>query len=660
RRFSRAPGILGRTVLINGLAYDIVGVMPPSFHGLRPARSFDLWVPMLERPGLGPLGFPDGDFLAAKNRIWLEIMGRLRPGSTRAEAQAQLTTIFQQFLTEISTPKPKPGTLPTIAALSGVHGMNGLVQMTTQPLVLMMVLVGLILLVACANVAALLLARAASRRREISVRLALGASRRRLLRQLLTESVLLAIIGAIAGLGFAAAGMRAMAAQVNATDLGIAIHPQLELRVLLFTAGVAISTGLWFGILPALRATRVELAGALQERGATAGSARLGAGRALLVIQVAISVLLVATAGLFVRTLHNLQSEDLGFPVSHVLLFTLDPTQTGYHGARLMQLYAALQTRFAHLPGVRTATLMMATPLSGSGNGGPAHAAGVARQPTNTYVRWDIVGPDYLKTMGIPLLMGRDFGVQDTGASPHVGIVNETMARRFFGSADPIGRHFQMSGDWEIVGVMRNATYGTPGTPMQAQAVVPYPQFPELVTAMNFALGTYANPASVLAEVRAAVHQLDPRLPLGDIRTEQQEAAAGIAGQRILAWLAGLLGFISLVLAAIGLEGSMAYLVARRTGEIGIRMALGAQRGTVLRMILRQALWMVLIGIAIGVPLTLAVSRYTAGMLYGVRPEDPATLIVAVVLLALVGTLAAYLPARRAAAVDPLTALRCE
>ncbi|MGH9528145.1 MAG: ABC transporter permease, partial [Terriglobales bacterium] len=343
----------------------------------------------------------------------------------------------------------------------------------------------------------------------------------------------------------------------------------------------------------------------------------------------------MACAGLFVRTLRNLQSENLGFPVSHVLLFSLDPTQTGYHGARLMQLYAALQTRFAHLPGVRAATLMMATPLSGNGNGQPARAAGVARQPTDTYVRWDIVGPDYLTTMGIPLLMGRDFGVQDTGTSPHVAIVNETMARRFFGSADPIGRHFWMSGEWEIVGVMRNATYGTPGTPMQAQAVVPYPQFPTLVTAMNFALRTYASPTGVLAEVRAAVHQLDPRLPLGDIRTEQQEAAAGIAGQRIFAWLAGLLGFISLVLAAIGLEGSMAYLVARRTGEIGIRMALGAQRGTVLRMILRQALWMVGIGIAIGVPLTLAVSRYTADMLYGVRPGDPASLIVAVVLLAL-------------------------
>ncbi|MGH9526444.1 MAG: ABC transporter permease, partial [Terriglobales bacterium] len=324
RRFSRAPGILGRTVLINGLAYRIVGVMPPSFHGLRPARSFDLWVPMLERPGLGPLGFPDGDFLAAKNRIWLEVMGRLRPGATRVSAAAQLTTIFQQFLTEISSPPPKPGTLPKIEALSGIHGMNGLVQSTAQPLMLMMALVGLILLVACANVAALLLARANARRREISVRLALGASRRRLLRQLLTESVLWAICGAIVGLAFAAAGTRAMAAQVNHSGLAIQITPHLDLRVLLFTAAVAIVTGLLFGILPALRATRVELAGALQERGATAGAARLGAGRALLIIQVAISVLLVASAGLFVRTLRNLQSENLGFPVSHVLLFTLD------------------------------------------------------------------------------------------------------------------------------------------------------------------------------------------------------------------------------------------------------------------------------------------------------------------------------------------------
>lgn len=662
RRFSRDPAIVGRSVLINGLAYTIVGVMPPSFHGLRPARSFDLWVPMLERPGLGPLGYPDGDFLAAKNRIWLEIMGRLAPGKTRAEAQAQLTTIFQQFLTEISTPKPKPGTLPTIAALSGAHGMNGLVEQTAQPLLLMMVLVGLILLVACANVAALLLARAASRRREISVRLALGASRHRLLRQLLTESILLAVCGAVIGLGFALAGMRAMAAQVNGMGLGgIAIHPQLDPRVLLFTAAVAIITGLLFGILPALRATRVELAGALQERGATAGNARLGAGRALLIVQVAISVLLVASAGLFVRTLCNLQTEDLGFPTAHVLLFTVDPTQTGYHGARLMQLYAALQLRLSHLPGVHAATLMQSTPLSGSGNGSDAHAVGVAHQPTEDDVRWDIVGPDYLKTMGIPLLLGRDFGPQDTGASPKVAIVNEKMARKFFGSADVIGRHFRMSGvDWEIAGVMRNATYGQPGTPMQAQAVVPYTQFQELVTGMNFALATYANPAGVLAEARAAVQSLDPGLPLGDVRTEKHEAAAGIAGQRILAWLAGLLGFISLVLAAIGLEGSMAYLVARRTGEIGIRMALGAQRGAVLAMILRQALWMVAIGIAIGVPLTLALSRYTAGLLYGVHPADPLSLIAAVVLLALVGGFAAYLPARRAAAVNPLTALRCE
>ncbi|MGH9535919.1 MAG: ABC transporter permease [Terriglobales bacterium] len=661
RRFSRDPAILGRSVLINGMAYHVVGVMPPSFHGLRPARRFDLWVPMLERPGLGPLGYPDGDFLAAKNRIWLEVMGRLRPGATRAQAQAQLTTIFQQFLTEISTPKPKPGTLPKIEALSGIHGMNGVVQMTAQPLLLMIVLVGLILLVACANAAALLLARAASRRREISVRLALGASRGRLLRQLLTESVLLAVCGAVIGLGFALLGLRAMAAEVNTMGLGIAIHPQLDLRVLLFTAAVAFITGLLFGILPALRATRVELAGALQERGATAGSARLGAGRALLIAQVAISVLLVASAGLFVRTLHNLQAEDLGFPDSHVLLFTVDPTQTGYHGARLMQIYAALQLRLSHLPGVRAATLTEATPLSGSGNGGPARAEGVAHQPTERDVRWDIVGPDYLNTMGIPLLMGRDFGPQDTGTSPKVAIVNEKMARRFFGTADVLGRHFHLTGvDWEIAGVMRNATYGTPGTPMQAQAVVPYTQFQELVTGMNVALRTYGNPASVLAEVRAAVHSLDPGLPLGDVRTERQEAAAGIAGQRILAWLAGLLGFISLVLAAIGLEGSMAYLVARRTGEIGIRMALGAQRGAVLAMILRQALWMVLIGIAIGVPLTLGVSRYTAALLYGVQARDPRSLAIAVALLAGVGALAAYLPARRAAQVDPLTALRYE
>ncbi|MGH9487207.1 MAG: ABC transporter permease [Terriglobales bacterium] len=660
RRFARDPGILGRSAAIDGLNYTVVGVLPPSFHGLWPMQKFDLWVPMLERPGLGPYGYAGkGRFLEAKDRIWMGIMGRLKPGVTQAAAQAQLDGIWHSYMEQTVTPRPKPGEISRLELQNGAHGLNGLTHQASQPLLLMMILAGLILLVACANVAALLLARATGRKREIGVRLALGAPRGRLVRQLLTESILLAVIAAALGLLLAEFGARALANQVSA--MGVTVSPTLDGRVLLFTAVVAIVTGMLFGILPALRATRIELSGALNDRGAT-GGARLGAGRALVVAQVAVSLILLVVAGLLVRTLHNLESQDFGFPTSNMLEVTLNPVQTGYTGSRLRNLYVALRAKLASLPGVKAATLAMSTPLSGGGNGGGARAVGVKHQPAESYVRWDVVGASYLHANGIPLLMGRDLGEQDTATSQQVVIVNQFLAKRFFPGQNPIGRQLLLDGPapLTIVGVMRDAKYGQPEEPMQAQAVVPFTQMGNFNTGMDAQLRTYAAPEALLGEVRQAVESLDPGLPLANVRTEKQEAAQGVAGQRMFAWLAGFLGMMGLILAAIGLEGSMAYLVARRTPEIGIRMALGAGGGEILGMILRQALGMVGLGIVIGVPIVLFASRYLASALYRVPPDDPASLATGIILLAVVGTLAAWLPARRAAHVDPLQALRVE
>lgn len=658
RRFARDPAIVGRSAVIDGLSYSIVGVLPPSFHGLLPVSQFDLWVPMLERPGLGPFGYPgNGRFLEAKNRIWMGVMGRLKPGVTQAQAQAQLDAIWRGYMSEVVTPTPKPGELSRLELRNAAHGLNGVAQSASQPLTLMMILAGLILLVACANVAALLLARATARRREIGVRLAMGAPRGRLIRQLLTESILLACISAVLGLALAQFGVRAMSGQIAA--MGMTVAATLDGRVLLFTAVVAIATGVLFGILPALRATRVPLAGALTDRGAT-GGARLGAGRALVTAQVAVSLVLLVVAGLLVTTLHNLETEDFGFPTQNVLEFSLDPTQSGYRGARVAALDLAVQSRLAHLPGVEAATLTDGTPLSGNGSGSDARAVGVVHQPAERYVRWNAVGPGFLHANGIPLLMGRDIGIQDTAAAPHVAVVNELMAQRFFPGESPIGRQFQLDGTWTIVGVMRNAQLGTPDTPPQSQAVMPFTQDPFFDAAMQFQVRTYANPDAMLASVRQAVHRLAPSLPLGNVRTEQHEAAAGVASQRMFAWLAGFLGLMGLILSAIGLESTMAYLVARRTPEIGIRMALGASRGQILGMVLRQALWIVGLGIVIGVPIVLYASRYLASQLYRVPPRDPRALAAGIILLAVVGAAAALLPARRAARVDPLTALRTD
>jgi macrolide transport system ATP-binding/permease protein len=671
RRFGTAANAVGQPILIDNLPCTVVGVAPPEFFGVDPAAAPDLYLPMHTNELLGAgkqFGFRREDYLSP-NYYWIQIIGRLRPGVGVAQAQAALAPVFQQWVAGTAANDQERANLPELVVKEGAGGLDSLRRQYSQPLYLLMVLVGLILALACANVANLLLARASARRREMGLRLSLGAPRLRIVRQLLTESVLLASLGGALGVLLAHWGVRSLAPLL--ANSGTDLNPRVDLNwhVLGAAAILSVVTGVLFGLAPALQATRVDVMPALKATRAGqmqgTNARRAGMSRTLMLSQIAISLLLLIAAGLFVRTLANLQSIELGFSRENVLLFQLDARKAGHKDPEINAFYGELRRRFSTIPGVREASLSEDS-LIEAGTGLPLGVAGAPPNPANRILR---VGPAFFRTMQIPILAGRDIEERDQPGSPAVAVINEVFAKANFGNRNPLGQHLilrqageedRLARDMEIVGTSRDARYGGLTRTIPPIVYMPYNQGYPQPDQMVFALRTSGDPLLYVNSVREMVRQADARVPVSEVRTQAADIDRTINREITFAELCSGFAMLALVIACVGLYGTVSYNVSRRTGEIGIRMALGAQRGRVVRMVLGEVLMLVAGGLAIGMAAALGTSKFVASLLYGIKANDPLTLTLAVMTLAGAALLAGYVPARKASRIDPMVALRHE
>ena len=670
-RFGADPSVAGRRIVINGVSFTIIGVTAPGFSGLQPGSALDVSLPFAVQPQLLPnFAEPGVSMFTAADHWWIEIMGRLKPGITEEQARANLDVIFRQSVMDGIPPAKADNTqtLPTIQVVEGGRGLNGLRSQFSKPLFILMAVVGVVLLIACANIANLLLARATARQKEIGVRLSMGATRARLIRQLLMESLLLAALGGLSGLAFAYWGSSILVAMMQRGSYPIALDLHPDLRVLAFTAAACLFTGLLFGLAPAVRAARVDLAPALKQSASNlaSGRQRMRLTGSLVVSQIALSVVLLFGAGLFVRTLVNLQMQNLGFARDNLLLFGIAPREAGYKGARYANLCREIQTRVAGLPGVISATSSLHLLLSGSSRGNSITVPAYLPAPKeNMSVQVLPVGTNFLSTMGITLLQGRDLTEHDNENAPKVGMINQTMARKYWAGRNPVGQHFKMGRlDLEVVGVVQDAKYNSLRREASPVVYHPYVQDMDSMPHMHFEVRTGSDATLLIPAVRQAVRSIDSRLPLFDVRTQTQQIDELLLQERLFAKLTGFFGALALILVCVGLYGVMAYAVARHTNEIGIRMALGAQRGTILGMVLREVLFLVAIGVGLGIAGSFATARLAeatvSGLLFGLKMNDATVIAVAAVALVAVATLAGMLPARRASRVDPIVALRYE
>jgi predicted permease len=674
RQFGRAPSVLGKAVTLNSEPYAIVGVTPAEFFGVEPGRAPDFWIPLADEPGLGPWGggYSDGQSLfSGRGSWWLMMMGRLKPGVTGQQASAQLDVVFQQDVAAGLNPAPKPEELPHVELTPGSQGLKNLRQRFSKPLFLLLALVALVLLIACANVATLLLARATARSKEMGVRLALGASRTRLMRQLLTESMLMAGFGGLLGLLFAYWGTHALLALITSGNDPVALKVHPNLTVLGYTAALSLITGILFGLAPAARATRVEVTPSLKESASTLAQGSLGLAKPLVAGQMALCLVLLFGTGLFVRTLVNLENQSLGFDQHNLLLFGIDATSQGYKNERLASFYDRMLERIRALPGVRAATFSALAPISGWQNASDISIEGYKPEAgLDMNLKWNAVGPEFFDTFGMRLLLGRAIAAGDTVTSPKVAVVNEAMARHFFGNGNPIGRqfHFERTPNardlFTIVGVVANAKYSYLREETKPIAYFPDTQMLWALDDVHFEVRTAGSPAAMVPAIRRVVRDFSSNLPLADIKTQSEQINESVMQERLFARLSSFFGVLALLLACVGLYGTMSYAVNRRTNEIGVRMALGAQRGNILTMILRETSLLVLMGLAIGIPAALAVARVASSqisdLLYGLKVTDTTTIVLAAALLAAVAAFAGFLPARRASRVDPMVALRYE
>ncbi|MHB8412404.1 MAG: ABC transporter permease [Candidatus Acidiferrales bacterium] len=708
---------IGKTIRLNNVPFTIVGVADPRFNSLSPGQIYDVWVPLSVLPQLNPVP----QVKARPTDVyswWLVVIGRLKPGVIRGQAQAAVTTLFRNDMLHGAKPLSKAKDDPAVALLPAQSGLTGSTTRLSTELYVLMMAVGIVLLIACANVAGLLLSRATARQKEIAVRLALGAGRGRILRQLLTESLLLSIAGGAVGIIFAYWGVHAITAFMSGNSnhpFPFAISP--DWRVLSFALAASIFTGILFGLAPAFRGMRVDLTPALKEgTGTSAAASRAGRkwfslGNGLVVAQVALAVVVVVGAGLLVRTLQNLKGVDPGFDTRNLLTFGLDPTLIGYKTPQIDVFYGDLQDRLAGIPGVESVSYSNNTLLSGDLWRTDFHLAGTPKDQRSE-ADYLPVGANFFSTMHMRLLAGRNFnsadfaqaevaqenqetqeaaqkakeaGAASPGApattagngaakpgaaaendAPVPVIVNKTFVRKYFPKVNPLGQHFGQAeanantGEpknpgWTIVGVVSDAKYQD-----LRSKIDPTMYVPNSGGSTSFELRTAANPAAITAAVRSVVNQMDSNLPVFDVHTETQLIDQLLFQERLVARLASFFGLLALVLACIGLYGLLSYEVSRRTREIGIRMALGAQQRDILRLVIGQGIVLAIVGAALGVGVALGVTRYLSSMLYDVHANDPVTIASVAILLLLVALAACYIPARRATRVDPMVALRYE
>ena len=672
-RFARDPGIVGRKILINNYPMTIVGVSAEDFAGLDPARSPQVRVPILMKPVL----VPEWNFLQLDDRRtrWVQVFARLKPGYTVQSAAAPLQGLFRQ-IREHETTLPEARNWSAYARdrfLQGtVHvdpaatGYSGLRNNFSQALVVLMCMVGLVLLIACANVANLLIARAFARQKEIAVRLSLGATRGQLIRQLLVESLLLACAGGVAGIVLAVAMTRGLLALVPVDGSPLLIHPEPDWRILAFTLGVTLATGLIFGLAPALRASRPDLWETLKDTvGSIAGTGgSLFLRKGLVAAQVALSFLLLFGAGLFVWSLQNLQRTDTGFrDIDNLVTFQVSPALNGYDTPRAMQFYRDLLDRLRAAPGVKGAAIAAVPLLHGWEWDSSLSVEGhQAKDGEDMQGFMNSLSPGYFDTMGIALLEGRDFTSADHREKANVAIVNRRFAEHYFGDKSAVGRHIGFGGgpgtklDIEIVGVVANTLYEGPREGLRRQVYVPINGNRGVAFYVRAAMGSQ----SVYGVVRGAVKGLDPAMPVYELKTLGDQLDQTLLSERLIALLSAGFGLLATLLAAVGLYGVMAFVVARRTKELGVRIALGARPAQVLWLVMREVLTLLGLGLAVGIPAAIALGRYVASQLYGVEASDPWVAAATAIALGLVSALAGLIPARRASRIDPILALRFE
>jgi predicted permease len=662
RRFGRNPSAVGTTISVNQVAVTIVGVNAPGFTGVEPGDRPDMFMPLNTQPLVLPWRYArTGSLLEDPDYWWVVVMGRLKPGVGHAQAQSAMEVAFQQAV-KATLPDRTDRDQPQFRLLSGSRGQDNLREEFATPLFVLVALVGLVLLIACANVASLLLARALLRRRELSLRLALGAGRWRIMRQLLTEGLALGVSGGALGLVLAYWTRNAIPELLLPPWASgeLQFNAEFDGRVLLLTIAVTIATTVLSSLAPIWQSLRVEINAALKDGGRAAPMAPAALrGKWLVVFQVCLSVSLLIGAGLFVRTLSNLRSVSLGFRPERVVLFTIDPPRARYVDHARKALFERLDQAVGAIPGVEAASLSETPLLSGGSSRTRVGPNGRTAGPKDD--AWvNNVGRRFFDTMGIPILIGRSFDEHDRETSPPVAVVNQQFVKEFFPNENPIGRTIRNNNLlYEIVGVCGDTPFGRLRAPIPPTFYRPFAQAGE-PGAMTFAVRTASNETAVMSGVRAVVRAIDKDLPVFDVRTQTQQIDAILSRERLFVALTSAFGIVALVLASIGIYGLMAHAVSRRTNEIGIRIALGAERRDVLVMILREASSLAALGAGIGVAVAAALSRYIRAMLFGITPADPATIGGAVAAMMLVALMAGWFPARKASQLDPMIALRHE
>jgi predicted permease len=685
-RFNNDPNTIGRTIRLNGYPFTIVGVSRRGFRGADVTSSPNIFMPIIMRSQVTGVPFTIWN---TRHHWWMQAIGRLAPGASTVQAETELFAVYRdQEETERRSLEAgaRVNQAQPILLMPAARGYSYVRNRLERPLIILMIVVGLVLLIACANVANLMLARGAARQREMAVRLAVGASRAQLTSQLLVESIVIALVGGVVGLALSFLGVQVLLNYLPDSGRGPAtLNVTPDLRLLGFTFAVSLITGVLYGIAPALKSTKVDLVHSLKEDSAGAsGPSRLTLTNALVVGQIALSLVLLIGTGLFVRSLGKLHDINSGFRADNTLVVRVDPSRNGYKGQRLRDFYERLRPNIENLPGVQSVSLAMITPLAGMRWNGDVSIEGYQwKDDEKKYVDMNAIGTGYFETVGIPLIAGRDFRDEDNPPysldppekftpgverpeppGPRVAIINESLAKHFFEGRNPIGMHVVMDEKYkadkayEIVGVVKDAHYF--GLRENLEPMIYFPVWRQQAGARAICIRTSRDSAQLAASISREVTAIDPGVPVLSVRSMHQEIDNDILVDRLIATLSSFFGLLALLLAAVGLYGVISYGVTRRVREIGIRMALGAQRGSVLWLVMRRAAAFLIIGASIGIPAALLATRLVKTFLYGISAEDPMAIILATLVLVAVTALASFLPARRATKVDPMIALRYE
>lgn len=666
RALARDPSVLNKKLKIDETVYTIIGVAPPEFFGTTVGQSPDIWIPLSMQKEVPPNfdGYTDN----FSNSLYL--IGRLKPGVSLTEATTNANLLFQQILRSFPDTKLNEDHLETLRkAHIELHpiatGLSSLRAQFSQPLKVLMAVVGLVLLIACANIANLLLARSTARAKEFAVRQALGAKRSRLVRQLLTESLVLALAGGALGIAVATGANHLLLRMVSGGQEPVPLDVSINTHLLLFTLAITVATALLFGTIPAFRATKLQLTESLKDsRGSASGATKSPLARALVISQVALSLVLMVGAGLFLRSLLNLTNVDTGFNKENVLRLQTDASSIGFKSKdpRLVAMYQQIEERISALPGVRAASNSMFTYNEGSWNGTIwVHGMPIDR---NSNIKHNVISTGYFAAMQIPLVAGRTFGPQDTSTSQKVAVISESMARKMFPSGiSPIGHTYGVYGpdhdnDITVIGVVKDVKFES--LQEDPQMIDYFPNSQQSGYLNSLAVRYTGSFDALLPAVRQAIHQVNPNLPISNVTTLDKQVSRSITNQRLVAQLSTFFGLLAVFLSCIGIYGLMSYVVTRRTNEIGIRMALGAERAQVRWLVMREILFLVAIGVAIGIPAVLASSKLISNMLFGLKGADAATLLAAVAMLLLVAAIAGYVPSQRASRIEPMVALRYE